>query len=348
MNELDFNTVRDSDHLVYEVVSGSRAYGLDTADSDLDIKGVFIIPQTDFFASDFPEQLQDERNDVVYYELGKFFRLLAKSNPNILEVVATPSDFVRKKHAGIGTLDMGRILSKQCCDTFGGYALSQIRKARGVKNRINSHFDKERKTPLGFCHVVDNESVVTLDSYLMSNDLVAHNCSLSTIGDFENLYRLHAGGRGILDDDSQTQLKIREQSDFPVLALVYFDRKNFSAYYKEHKGYWEWKVNRMRNELTLESEMYDTKNMMHAFRLLHMALDIARKGELILQRPDREFLLEVRYGKFEFEDMVRLAEEKLDEVNNAFASSELRAAPDVDYLREKLIEIRTERYNSTS
>ena len=80
MNVLDFDSVKKTEHLVSEVVSGSQSYSLDKPTSDWDYKRVFIVPQDRFYGLDYPEQLQDETNEVVYYELGKLFRLLGKSN----------------------------------------------------------------------------------------------------------------------------------------------------------------------------------------------------------------------------------------------------------------------------
>lgn len=39
---------KDHTHLLLECVSGSRAYGLHMPQSDTDIKGVFVLPRTEF------------------------------------------------------------------------------------------------------------------------------------------------------------------------------------------------------------------------------------------------------------------------------------------------------------
>jgi hypothetical protein len=348
MNVLDFDSVRKSKHLVYEVVSGSRSYSLDTPASDWDYKGVFIVPHDVFYGLDYPEQLQDETNDIVYYELGKLFRLLGKSNPNILEIIAVDNEFVKKRHDHIRSLDLSRILSKQCGETFGGYALSQIRKARGVRARINTPDDLKKKTPLDYCVVVSEKGAVPLQAYLQERNLNPANFMLTTIPDCHNLYRLHDGGRGIVNDDSPHQLNVHEESDFEAIAVVSFNRGQFSAYHKEYKGFWEWRANRMMNNLSTESEAYDCKNMMHTFRLLDTALGIAKDGELNVKSSERDFLMDVRNGRFELKKMVAMAEEKLEEVNQAFAQCALRNEPDAEYLHSRLVAIREEHYDSTS
>jgi hypothetical protein len=54
--------------------------------------------------------------------------------------------------------------------------------------------------------------------------------------------------------------------------------------------------------------------MMHIFRLLNMAEDIAREGIVRVRRPERDFLLKIRGGEFEYDYLVKMAEEKLNKV----------------------------------
>jgi hypothetical protein len=79
---------------------------------------------------------------------------------------------------------------------------------------------------------------------------------------------------------------------------------------------------------------------MHTFRLLGMAKEIATEGTLRVRRPNPEALLRVRAGEFSYDDLVRRAEEQLDEVRAAFACSSLPEAPDRDAACEVLLEIR--------
>ena len=67
--------------MVFEVITGSKAYGLDTAKSDTDIRGVFVLPKDMFYGLEYTEQVNNETNDIVYYELKRFMQLLAKEQP---------------------------------------------------------------------------------------------------------------------------------------------------------------------------------------------------------------------------------------------------------------------------
>ena len=76
--------------------------------------------------------MQDEKGDEVYYELGRFVDLLSKSNPNALEMLFMPKDCIRHRHPVMDLLDPKLFLTKKCEMSFGGYALGQVKKARGL------------------------------------------------------------------------------------------------------------------------------------------------------------------------------------------------------------------------
>ena len=92
MKNLDINFLKQNNLLLFEAISGSKAFGLATENSDTDIRGVYYLPKEIFYGIDYIPQIANETNDIVYYEIGRFVELLLKNNPNILEVLATPED----------------------------------------------------------------------------------------------------------------------------------------------------------------------------------------------------------------------------------------------------------------
>jgi predicted nucleotidyltransferase len=122
--------MRSGNMLLLDCISGSRAYGLNTPQSDTDLKGVFLLPQQVFYGLHYTEQVNNKTNDEVYYELKRFIDLLTKNNPNILELLATPDDCVRFRHPVMELVKPEFFLSRLCRETFAGYAVSQIKKAR--------------------------------------------------------------------------------------------------------------------------------------------------------------------------------------------------------------------------
>jgi predicted nucleotidyltransferase len=80
-------------NLICKVVAGSQAYGLDTPESDLDVRGVCIPPKRYLLGLSAFEQWeqQDDVGDTVIYALTKFVHLALACNPNIIELLYTDS-----------------------------------------------------------------------------------------------------------------------------------------------------------------------------------------------------------------------------------------------------------------
>ena len=76
---MTINELKNKNLIVYEAISGSKAYGLDTPESDTDIKGVFILPKNEYYGLEYIEQVNNSSNDIVYYDSKNImhtFRLL--------------------------------------------------------------------------------------------------------------------------------------------------------------------------------------------------------------------------------------------------------------------------------
>lgn len=128
-----------------------------------------------------------------------------------------------------------------------------------------------------------------------------------------------------------------------VMAYLYFNNDGFVKYCKDYKEYWDW-VNK-RNESRYENNVkhgnnYDSKNMMHTFRLLDMATEILKTGKINVKRPNREELLSIRKGEWSYEDLMSKAASKMKEVEKAYEISELQERPDEVAIEQLLIQLR--------
>ena len=90
---------------------------------------------------------------------------------------------------------------------------------------------------------------------------------------------------------------------------------------------------------------YDAKNMLHVFRLLQMAEEIALTGTLQVRRPNREFLLQIRRGEFEYAELVAEAEQLVERVEAAFARSALPDTPSTEAAEKMLRGVRQKFYS---
>jgi hypothetical protein len=115
--------------VIYRCVVGSRAFGLDTEESDVDRRGIYLPPaalQWSLFG--VPEQLENEETQEAYWELSKFLRLALKANPGILECLYTPLVEDATELARELLAIRGSFLSKLVYQTYNGYVLSQFKK----------------------------------------------------------------------------------------------------------------------------------------------------------------------------------------------------------------------------
>ncbi|UZO80155.1 nucleotidyltransferase domain-containing protein [Aquimarina sp. ERC-38] len=345
--------LKASKSIIFECVSGSRAYGLATANSDTDIRGVFISPKEKFYSLDYIGQINNETNDIVYYELRKFIELLSKNNPNILELLNVPEDCVHFKDPIFEQIKIDYFLSKLCKNTFANYAYTQIRKARGLNKKIVNPVEKNRKSVLDFCYVRDGKQSMRLSKYLEVKKLKAEYCGLVKIPHMKDCYNLFYsesnGYQGIARKNANEVCVSSVPKEEQPIVLLYFNLDGYSSYCKKYKEYWTWVEKRNKERYAnnvSHGKNYDSKNMMHTFRLLHMAKEIAEEGFVNVRRKDREHLLRIKNGDFEYKDLVREAEKIKEELEVFYDQSDLIEKPDLDKANELLASIREEFYKN--
>lgn len=81
--------------------------------------------------------------------------------------------------------------------------------------------------------------------------------------------------------------------------------------------------------------------MMHCFRMMHMACEIAEGQGVILERTwDREFLMDIRNHKFEYDELTQRLEAEQERMNLLMASSTIKEKVDIDFVNDLIVEIR--------
>jgi hypothetical protein len=126
-------------------------------------------------------------------------------------------------------------------------------------------------------------------------------------------------------------------------ATLYFNKDGYSVYCREYREYMEWKekrnVKRFADNM-LHGKGYDGKNMAHCLRLLETAQEIAEGKGVIVKRPNREKLLSIRKGEYEYDELVNEANSIKDSLKKLFAESELPSEVPSDLTRKILLEVR--------
>jgi uncharacterized protein len=111
----------------------------------------------------------------------------------------------------------------------------------------------------------------------------------------------------------------------------------------DYKDYIEWKKN--RNPVRYaenKGQNYDAKNASHSFRLMQMCIEIAKGQGFNVNRRniDRDFLIDVKQHKYEYEEVIKLLDEKKIEMDKAISKSTLPDDIDVNFVNNFVIKVR--------
>lgn len=406
--------------ILYEYIRGSQLYHTNVETSDEDHGGVYIMPDNACLGLglDYQNEIKDESNDKCIWEVGRFLELALSSNPTVLEALFVPDDKVLYEHPVIKELRSHRdiFISKKCFAPFGGYAISQIKRAQGQNKKI--HWDIEqmtRKTPLDFCYTFRKQGSESMEKWLRHRGLDQRNCGLVNVPNMPDIYGVYydwgqhirlseitkdyfinvdnynkdpfirtmfrvfkherdyeymnlsnilediwenhstplGGYTGIIspDGDSNNIRLCSVKKGEKPLCFMSYNANAYATHCRKYKEYEDWKKhrNKARYESNMEGERsgnpdlkYDAKNMMHCFRLMAMAKEIAEGKGVLLDRTniDREFLLDVRNRKYGYSELSQKMLELKDEMDKAIENSTIKEDIDPEMVNDLLLQVR--------
>lgn len=304
--------------IVYSAIHGSHAYGTNGPDSDIDIKGFCVSPKSfvQGFAYNFEQHQTIEEKEIEFkgvkvkgpvdsaiYDIRKFCNLAADCNPNIIEVLfVDESDIISIHPAGRLIRDNRELfISKKARHTFSGYAISQLKRIRTHRNYLLNPPDrKPTREEFGLAA----QQKITPDM----------------MGAFDKI------------QNEGTEINPN------VMELVQKE-KQYKAALDAWNSYNNWKEKRNPKRAAMEAESgYDRKHAMHLVRLLTMCREILEGKGVIVKRPDKDFLLEIKRGAWTYEQLVSWAEKQDAEMQELYLTSKLPHAPNIEKLNSLCVE----------
>jgi len=337
----------DTFKMIFTCISGSHLYGTSTPQSDVDERGVFI-PDYRYFLGfvNRIEQFEDKQSDTVYFEIRKFLHLSCENNPNIIELLFVPESkmtFCTKEWEDIIN-NRQYFICKKCKFTFTGYAHSQFNRIK-LHRRWLMHPPKKQPERKDF-GLLENRSTLTKDQIGAFNVLLA--LKLENIKEFHPLkeqieamnetYDFKALCQQFRDVDPKALQEIIPITD-EFIEIIQKENA-YAVANHEWNLYQNWKKNRNPERAILEEKYgFDTKHGSHLLRLISEGRELLMEGKITFPRPDAQYLLEVKNGKYKYEAIEGLLENYDKEFEVYYENSPLPHTPNRPKVDELCIKI---------
>lgn len=341
---------------------GSHCYGLETPESDLDLRGVLIEP-IEFvisFSKNF-EQTEnvkfkgfEDSNDCTIFGLRKFAKLAADANPNVIEILfVEPSEIIHKNEFGDRLLEMRDLfLTRKAFHTFGGYASGQLKRLENHRQWIIS---PPSPPPSREEFGLPGSPKISADQMKAAHAAINKKLdqwNFKDMSDFDRAERIE-----FINSMSEVVEEMKMGRDEQFIAagkvlgfdtnfLVLLDRErlhnNLSQQYKQYEN-WQKTRNKKRYETEVAC-LCDTKHASHLIRLYLEVIDLLDGKGLILKRPkeERQLLLDIKTGKWGKETYNKVKELQLSfesKMNESMSNSKLPYGPDINKIDELVREM---------
>lgn len=130
-------------------------------------------------------------------------------------------------------------------------------------------------------------------------------------------------------------------------CILYFNKDEYSKHCREYKEYNEWLNNRNTQryvDIESHNQKIDGKNLLHCVRLINTAKEIVRDKTINVRRPEAQYLIDIRKGKYDLKTILDKCTEDLKELEKAFDESDLPDSPDRGSIIKLVTKMRKEYY----
>lgn len=289
------------DDLFYATVSGSIAYGTDLPSSDIDIRGVYMNSLGQLLGTDNkPGVIEKKDPDMAIYSFLKIVSLLSNCNPNVIELLGTrEEDQLYVNNIGQALLDNKEMfLSKKAYYSFGGYAVSQLRRLENGMHSTDDEISDEKRL---------EQLVEALEFMGQSRQEILPNDKINII----HFFKGYDDNEAVMDIMAR---KIKVKSFINLAKEIENTCANFD------------KINH-RNRKKDDTKLF--KHAMHLMRLYYMAIDILKNREINTYREkEHDYLMSIRNGEVSMESIFKTQKKLEEKLYDAYNNSKLPESVD--------------------
>lgn len=271
-----YDFLRSNPHLGKNIIllglGGSYAYGTNTEDSDVDVRGIALNSKEEILLARPFEQVIDNVTDTTVYSFAKMMKLLTDANPNVLEMLfLEPEQYLYLSPVGQELLDKRNMfLSKKVIHTFGGYARAQLSR---LDNKTMRNLDQPGQE-IHILRSIQNASMTYPEKYFeYPNDAI-------------KLY---------IDDAVQKDMQTEVFMD---INLKHYPLRDYKCMWSDmHNIVKDYGKIGKRAKSALRRDI--NKHAMHLVRLQISAIQILTEQTLnTCRRKEHDFLMDIRNGKY--------------------------------------------------
>ena len=319
-NNPDYSFLKENEHLGSNIMlltlGGSHSYGLNQENSDLDVRGISLERPNELLGLDIFEQFENKETDTTIYAFRKMINLLYSCNPNCIEILATEPEhiLIMTEEGKLLRDNIGLFLSQKASRSFSGYARQQLRRLKNALAR-DSYTQPEKEE-----HIFNSINILHLQEHY----------------------------KPFTDEEVKLYIDKTDKEDFETeifldINLKHYPLREFKSIHSEMSNVIT-DYGNLRHRNRKKDDIHLNKHISHLFRLYIMGAEILEgKGVHTYRNNDKEFLLDLKIGKYVIDDKYDFIEELLDPYIKKFEyakeNSPLPKEPDYKKINELMIEI---------
>lgn len=308
----DFLREHDGYTIIFLHESGSKLYGTNTSNSDVDYRGIFIpsldslLTKTDLDywmyknGKDNSEKNQAGDIDLTLWSFHKFIGMIRGGDTNAFDTlfaINTPSNLYC-----LNTMESLFALKEhfypKSLKSFFGYALGQVKLYSMKGDKLQSVVDARNSAEQFLQTISDKWIEIKLsDSSQLDPDKATLQDARSVLPVSDNLKWV--------EDDTTEYYQVLDKKFIKSIRVIEF-LKRLTEIENKYGS---------RAKAAMENNKIDYKAMYHAFRVLHECKELMERGTITFPLKNVEFLMKIRRQEIEPTEMFRLIEEQYDEVS---------------------------------